>query len=99
MARVIFHTKQVVVLESANLNTVMTHDTEWLGSFTKSSPLAMFAAISEARHLSTYPVQERTEFWSDVKRVSYDDYLALEGDCYEVNQRMNQPYPMVNRED
>jgi len=99
MARVIFHTKQVVVLESENLYTVMTKDTEWLASFAKSNPLAMFAAISEARFHSTYPVPERIEFWSDVKRVSYDEYIALQGDWNENNHLMMQPYPMVNRED
>ena len=98
MARVIFHTKQVVVLESANLYTVMTHDTEWLASFPKSNVLALGAAISEARFQSNYGAK-RTEFWSGVKRVSYDEYLALQGDWNENNHLMNQPYPMVNRED
>jgi len=99
MAQVVFHTKQVVVLESENLYTVMTHDTEWLASFSKSNPSAMFAAISEARLHSDYAVQKRNEFWAGVKRVSYDEYIALQGDWNENNHRMNQPYPMVNRED
>jgi len=97
MARVIFHTKKVVVLESENLFTVMTHDTEWLASFPKSNVLALGAAISEARFQSTYGAK-RTEFWSGVECLSYDQYLSLEDDCCDVNHLMNQPYPMVNRE-
>ena len=89
MARVIFSTRKNVVLESENLYTVLTIDGCWSASFTKSSPLAMFAAISEARNLSTYPSQDPTEFYPDVKRISYDEYIALQGDWNENNARMD----------
>ena len=97
MARVTFNTNKNVVLESENLYTVLTIDGVWSASFTKSNPYAMFAAISEARRLSTYPVQEPNEFWGGVNRISYDEYIALQGDWNENNARMEIFTPIVEK--
>lgn len=95
MARFIFSTRHLSVIETENTYTVWDSNGETFGSaYLKSNPLAMLAAINDARTRFSRDMDESGCF--AIEGISQVDYFEkLASDLHEVNQIKNWPYPLT----